>query len=70
MNQEIIARAGEIVAKNLGEHSHCTLALIESDGYPTISTITAAKADGRLSSTSRKELARSNTSIVSLCGLA
>ncbi len=46
MNQEIIARAGEIVGKNTGEGSYCVLALIDLDGYPTASTISASKADG------------------------
>ena len=46
MNQEIIARAGEIVEKNTNEASYCALALIDLDGYPTASTITASKADG------------------------
>ncbi len=46
MNQEIIARAGEIVEKNTGEDSYCVLALIDLDGYPTASTITASKAEG------------------------
>lgn len=46
MNEEIIARAGEVVEKNTGETSYCVLALIDLDGYPTASTITASKADG------------------------
>ena len=46
MNQEIISKAGEIVAKNTGEAGYCALALIDLDGYPTASTISAAKADG------------------------
>ncbi len=46
MNEKIISRAGEIVAKNTGERTYCTLALIDSDGYPTVSTITASKAGG------------------------
>lgn len=46
MNQEIIARAGEIVEKNTSETSYCVLALIDLDGYPTASTITASKAEG------------------------
>jgi len=46
MNQEIISRAGEIVAQNTGESGYCALALIDLDGYPTASTISAAKADG------------------------
>ena len=52
MNKEIIARAGEIVEQNAahnlpeGSEPYCVLALIDADGYPTASTITAAKADG------------------------
>ncbi|MDF2540432.1 MAG: ral stress protein [Herbinix sp.] len=46
MNQEIIRRAGEIVEKNAGERNYCALALIDMDGYPTVSTITASKAEG------------------------
>ncbi|MBP7175847.1 MAG: pyridoxamine 5'-phosphate oxidase family protein [Thermoclostridium sp.] len=46
MHEEIIARAGEIVARNTGEFSYCVLALIDLDGYPTASTISASKTDG------------------------
>jgi general stress protein 26 len=46
MNQEFIEKAGKIVEKNTVEQSYCTLALIDTDGYPTVSTITASKADG------------------------
>lgn len=46
MNEEIIARAGGIVERNTGEDSYCVLALIDLDGYPTASTITASKANG------------------------
>jgi general stress protein 26 len=46
MNREVVARAAEIVEKNTGEASFCTLALIDLDGYPTASTITPSKADG------------------------
>jgi general stress protein 26 len=46
MNEEIISRAGEIVAQNTGERAYCALALIDLEGYPTVSTITASKADG------------------------
>ncbi len=46
MNEEIISRAGEIIAMNTGEGAYCALGLIDSDGYPTVSTITASKADG------------------------
>jgi len=48
MNEEIIARAGEIVAKKTGggNDGYCVLALIDQNGYPTASTISASKADG------------------------
>lgn len=51
MNREnedkgIIVKAGEIVEKNTGIATYCVLSLIDLDGYPTASTITASKADG------------------------
>ena len=48
MNQEIITRAEEIIAGRCGggNEGHCVLALIDKDGYPTTSTISASKADG------------------------
>jgi general stress protein 26 len=46
MNEEIIARAGEIIAQSTGEINYCALALIDLDGYPTVSTITTSKAEG------------------------
>jgi general stress protein 26 len=48
MNEEIIARAGEIVASKTGggNEGYCVLALIDNDGFPTTSTISASKADG------------------------
>ncbi|MFT8352285.1 pyridoxamine 5'-phosphate oxidase family protein [Clostridium saccharoperbutylacetonicum] len=46
MNEKIISRAGEIVEKNTSEGTYCELALIDLEGYPTVSTITASKADG------------------------
>ena len=48
MNEEMIARAGETIAKKTGggNEGYCVLALIEKDGYPTASTISASKADG------------------------
>jgi general stress protein 26 len=43
MDREIIEKASEIIsAKRLD----CVLALVDSDGYPTASTITVSKADG------------------------
>jgi general stress protein 26 len=46
MHEEIIAKAGEIVGKNTGETSYCVLALLDPDGYPTASTISASKTQG------------------------
>ena len=46
MHEEIIKRAGEIVAKNTGGDTYCTMALMDLDGFITASTITASKADG------------------------
>ncbi len=48
MNEEIIARAGEIIASKTGggNEGYCVLALIDKEGYPTTSTISASKADG------------------------
>ena len=52
MNKEIIERSGEIIRQNTAHNSpegsepHCVLALIDANGYPTASTLTAAKADG------------------------
>lgn len=46
MNSEIIGKAGAIIRKNAGEDTFCTLALIDENGYPTASTITAAKSEG------------------------
>jgi general stress protein 26 len=48
MNQEVITRAGEIIADKTGggNEGHCVLALIDKDGYPTASTISVSKADG------------------------
>ena len=46
MNEKIILKAGEIVEQNTGERTYCELALIDLEGYPTVSTITVSKADG------------------------
>ena len=46
MNKEIISKSREIVEQNTGEGTYCELALIDLEGYPTVSTITASKADG------------------------
>jgi len=47
MNEEVITRAGEIIERKTGggNEGYCVLALIDKDGYPTASTISASKAD-------------------------
>jgi general stress protein 26 len=48
MNEEIIARAAEIVASKTGggNEGYCVLSLMDNDGYPTASTISVSKANG------------------------
>ncbi len=46
MEQELLKKAGEIVENNTGAEAYCVLALIDTDGYPSASTISASKADG------------------------
>ncbi|MDR2932972.1 MAG: pyridoxamine 5'-phosphate oxidase family protein [Oscillospiraceae bacterium] len=52
MNQDVIKRAGEVILQNTahnaepGKEPYCALALIDAEGFPTVSTITAAKAQG------------------------
>lgn len=46
MHQEIISKAGKIVEQNSGMGTHCVLAQLDLDGYPTAATVTASKADG------------------------
>lgn len=46
MSQDIIARAEEIIQTRVGMSTYCTMALIDIDGHPTASTITASMADG------------------------
>lgn len=46
--EQIIKRAEEIIQKRAekNEHNFCTLALMDTDDYPTTTTITISKADG------------------------
>ena len=48
MRERMISRAGEIVAQRMGggNGSFCTLALVDADGYPAMTTISISKADG------------------------
>ena len=48
MRERMFSRAGEIVAQRMGggNRGFCTLALVDADGYPAMTTISIAKADG------------------------
>ena len=48
MSEEIIARAGEIIATNTAgeDKGYCALTLMDMDDFPTTSTISVSKADG------------------------
>ena len=51
MNQEMIKKAGDLVASKAnyvggGMEGYAVLSLIDEGGYPTASTLTIAKADG------------------------
>ncbi len=46
MEQTAILKAAEIIAAKTGNKGYCTLALMDSDGYPTAATISVSKADG------------------------
>ena len=46
MNEGIIARAAEFVAKTCNNAGYCTLAQIDTDGYPTAATISVSRAEG------------------------
>jgi general stress protein 26 len=46
MDKELIGKAGEIIKGIISKGGFCSLALINLEGYPTVSTITPAKADG------------------------
>lgn len=48
MNDKIIERAAELIAKRAvgGPENFCTLALIDTEGYPTTTTISISKSDG------------------------
>lgn len=81
MNEETIRKAGQIIAANTGcaaapgSEPYCTLALIDEDHYPTVSTITAAKSEGinwltfgtGLSSNKANRIRKSNRASVCFC---
>ena len=43
---ELIQKAAEIIQNNCGENGYCALTLMDTDGRPTTTTITPAKAEG------------------------
>lgn len=51
MNQEIMAKAAEIIQENTAHGGEagfgiCTVSLLDEEGFPTASILTPAKADG------------------------
>ena len=48
MRERMLSRAGEIIAQRMGggHNSFCTLALVDEDGYPAMTTISISKAEG------------------------
>jgi general stress protein 26 len=76
MNKEIIEKAGAIIQKNtahnspVGSEPYCVLALIDDNGYPTASTITASKADGINTITFCTGLGTNKTNRISACNQA
>ncbi len=46
MKEQIISKAAEIIKKRTRGDSYCALSLMDSEGFPTASTITASDTDG------------------------
>ncbi len=76
MNQEIIKKAVELIRQNTahyapeGREPYCVLSLIDVDGYPTASTITASKSDGIQWITFCTGLGSTRTQRISKCNRA
>ena len=69
MNEQI-KKAGEIISQNTGAGTHCVLALIDANGYPTASTITASKTDGIKSMTFGTGLLSDKAKRINVCNRA
>lgn len=69
-NQDIIIKADEIIKKSTGMNTYCVLALIDLDGYPTASTITASKSNGINWITFCTGLGSTRTNRIEKCNLA
>lgn len=70
MDRDIIQKAGEIINNNRRETGYCTLALIDADGYPTASTISASKSDGIKEITFCTALGNNKTERIGKCNRA
>ena len=45
-HEQLIQKAAEIIQSSCGENGYCALTLMDTDGRPTTTTITPAKAEG------------------------
>lgn len=46
VQEQLIQKASEIIQSNCNENGYCALTLMDTDGRPTATTITPAKAEG------------------------
>lgn len=46
VQEQLIQKASEIIQSNCNENGYCALTLMDTDGRPTTTTITPAKAEG------------------------
>ena len=69
MNTQI-QKAAEIISQNTAAGTSCVLALIDSNGYPTASTITASKSDGIKFITFGTGLSSNKAKRIQACGRA
>jgi len=75
MNEKIIARAEGIINSKTGYigggmQGYAALALIDENGYPTVSTLTIAKADGIKWLTFNTSLGRDSVKRIKKCNRA
>lgn len=76
MNKEIIKKAEEIICENtvhlaaINPEPYCVLSLIDENGYPTQSTLTASKANGINSLTFCTGLTSNKAKRIEKCNLA
>ena len=75
MNKEIIAKAEEIINSKTGYigggmEGYAALGLVDENGYPTVSTLTIAKADGIKWLTFCTSLSRDSVKRINKCNRA